>query len=154
MTHTSSTHVDVRNERPETTTQKTTETTANTRPQPSLGHATPCRDVRAERPEKTTTIGKTTAYWLPSRRWYASPSCRDARPMRPEETITDYRPERNLGKTAKSMPRPRPNPRNETPVQWLRDRLPPPDIPDRACRPSQQAEYPLLLYSITMNVYR
>lgn len=154
MTHTSSTCADVRNKRPETTTKKTTETTTALRPRPSLGHPMPCRDVRPERPEKTTTIGKTPASRLPSRHCHASPPCMDVRPVRPEETTTGYCSELHLAKTAKSMPRSRPNPWNETPVQRLRDRLPPPDIPDRACRPYRQAEYPLLLYSITMNVYR
>ncbi len=107
MLHTSSTHADVRSERPETTTKKTTETTTDLHSRTSLGHVPPL--------------------------------CRDVRPERPEKTAPDSRFERNLGKTAKYIPRPRPNPRNETHGQLLRDRLPPPDIPNSGSDTSRVA---------------
>ncbi len=87
-------------------------------------------DVCLERPQTTKKTTAITAPSLQSSLGHASLPCRGVRPERPEKTATDPRLERNLGKTAEYISRPRPNPRNETPGKLLRDRLPPPDIPD------------------------
>ncbi len=89
MLHTSSTYSDIRSERFETTTKKTTETTTAIRPQFNPSHALlVSRDVRLERPERT------------------------------------------IGKAIETMVRPHSKLCADTPRQRLRDRLPPPDIPD------------------------
>ncbi len=83
-------------------------------------------DVRSERPETTLKRPTATTTALRPRLQHnigqASPNCRDVRPERPE---------RNIGRrTTETMPHPLPKLRYETLRKRLRDRLPPPDIPD------------------------
>ncbi len=90
-------------------------------------------DVRSDRSETMTKkiTDATTVLRPHPNMGKASPHCRDVWPERPEKITTDYRPERNIGRrTTETIPRPRSKPRNETLRQQLRDRLPPPDIPD------------------------